>query len=427
MITALLVAGALQFLSPVSADSTPQAALTIHYSGRTTRVPIVRAPNGTTRALRADLVANALGGLVRRMTRGHYEMTVPGVTLYLRDREAFATTPTAVVPLPAVPYVRDGLLYLPFAIVTDVLPRVASGVIYDSARAELRVFAALPPPDQRHTPSATASDVPDTSGDVLITDSTDIVPAANDPPTSRRKHLVVVDAGHGGPDHGMRGPLGGEPQVDEKDITLAVALKVGAALRERGIDAVQTRTSDTLIALDDRGRIASAHKAELFISIHVNAANPAWRHPRDARGFETYFLAEAKTEDARRVEQMENEAVRFETGPNASGRDPVNFIMKDMEQNQHLRQSSVLAAVIQSHLGRVHPGPSRGVKQAGFRVLVTADMPAVLVEIGFGTNKPEARFLESAVGQRRLAAAIASAATEYFAHYDTRAMASMTQ
>ena len=365
---------------------------------------------------------------MRRVTTGHYEVTIPGVTLYMRDMGAFATTATAVVPLPSAPYVRGGLLYLPLAIVTDVVPRVASGVIYDSARAELRVFAALPPPDKRHVPSATASDMPDTSGDVLISDSTDVVPAStDDPPTPRRKHLVVVDAGHGGPDFGMRGPLGGGPQVDEKDITLAVALKVGAALRERGINAVQTRTSDTLIALDDRGRIASAHKAELFISIHVNAANPAWRHPRDARGFETYFLAEAKTEDARRVEQMENEAVRFETGPSAGGHDPVNFIMKDMEQNAHLRQSSILAAVIESHLGRVHPGPSRGVKQAGFRVLVTADMPAVLVEVGFGTNKPEARFLESAVGQGRLAAAIASATAEYFAHYDTRAVASTTQ
>ena len=73
-----------------------------------------------------------------------------------------------------------------------------------------------------------------------------------------------------------------------------------------------TRTTDTLIALSDRGRIANDAHADLFVSIHVNAANPGWKDPGGARGFETYFLAEAKTEDARRVEQMENEVVKFE-------------------------------------------------------------------------------------------------------------------
>ena len=114
---------------------------------------------------------------------------------------------------------------------------------------------------------------------------------------------------------------------------------------------------------------------------------------RRARGFETYFLSEAKTEDARRVERMENEVVRFETSASSREGDPLSFIMNDMAQNEHLRESSELAAMIQRQLGTMHPGPSRGVKQAGFRVLVTAFMPAVLVEIGFGTNAEEARFI----------------------------------
>ena len=80
-----------------------------------------------------------------------------------------------------------------------------------------------------------------------------------------------------------------------------------------GLDVLETRTTDTLIALSDRGRIANEHHGDLFLSIHVNAANPNWHDPAAARGFETYFLAEAKTEDDRRVEEMENEAVRFET------------------------------------------------------------------------------------------------------------------
>src|SRR5439155_7300289 len=134
------------------------------------------------------------------------------------------------------------------------------------------------------------------------------------------------------------------------------------------------------------------------------------KDPAGARGFETYFLAEARTEDARRVERMENEAVKFETEPNAGKDDALSFIFRDMQQNEHLRESSELAEIIQDRLGRMHPGPSRGVKQAGFRVLVTAYMPAVLVEIGFGTNPREAQYLMTPEKQTALAEAIADAA-----------------
>lgn len=246
--------------------------------------------------------------------------------------------------------------------------------------------------------------------------------ASSSPAVRRRapgsKPRVVVDAGHGGVDAGA--PMRMGLSVHEKDITLQVALKLGDALRQRGVDVVYTRRRDTLVALADRGRIANQSNGDVFISIHVNAANPGWRDPGAARGFETYFLAEAKTEDARRVEQMENESARFETGENVASDDPLNFILSDMKQNEHLRESSDLAEIVQRHLGQVHPGPSRGVKQAGFRVLVTAFMPAVLVEIGFGTNTAEAEFLASPVRQRAMARAIADATTEYLARYQRR-------
>lgn len=229
---------------------------------------------------------------------------------------------------------------------------------------------------------------------------------------------VVVDAGHGGVDVG--GQMHSSARLHEKDITLQVGLKLGDALRQRGVDVVYTRTKDTLIALADRGRIANQSNGDVFISIHVNAANPNWREPAAARGFETYFLAEAKTEDARRVEEMENESVRFEAAAPVSADDPLNFILSDMKQNEHLRESSDLAEIVQRHLARVHPGPSRGVKQAGFRVLVTAFMPAVLVEVGFGTNAQEAEFLASTSKQRALAEAVADATTEYLGRYQRR-------
>src|SRR6476619_5262784 len=202
----------------------------------------------------------------------------------------------------------------------------------------------------------------------------------------------------------MRGPLYGGPPVVEKDVTLNVAKHVGAALNRRGIYVKYTRTTDTLIALDDRGRIANEAHADLFVSIHVNAANPNWKDPGGARGFETYFLSEAKTEDARRVEQMENEVVKFESGPSARAGDPLNFIINDMAQNEHLREANELAELIQRRMGEVHPGPSRGVKQAGFRVLVTAFMPTVLVEIGFGSNPADAAYMTDPAKMAELAA-----------------------
>ena len=233
---------------------------------------------------------------------------------------------------------------------------------------------------------------------------------------ARTRARVVVDAGHGGRDPGssMRA------SVSEKDVTLQVALRVGDALRARGIDVVFTRTTDTLVALDDRGRIANQAQGEVFISIHVNAANPRWREPAAARGFETYFLAEAKTEDARRVEQMENESARFESDSRVDSNDPLSFILSDMRQNEHLRESSDLAEIVQRHMHGVHPGPNRGVKQAGFRVLVSVFMPAVLVEIGFGTNGEEAAFMTEPAKQRAMAKAIAEATTEYLERHQKR-------
>jgi N-acetylmuramoyl-L-alanine amidase len=197
-------------------------------------------------------------------------------------------------------------------------------------------------------------------------------------------------------------------------------LTVAEALRARGVDVLMTRTRDTLISLADRGRYANRHQADLFLSIHVNAANMSWKDPAAARGFETYFLAEAKTEEAKRVEQMENEAVRFETAADAPAGDPLSFIINDMAQNEHLRESSNLAELVQKELGRMHPGPDRGVRQANFAVLRTSFMPAVLVEIGFGTNAEEAEMLSNATRQRQIASAISAATMEYLSRYERK-------
>jgi N-acetylmuramoyl-L-alanine amidase len=242
-------------------------------------------------------------------------------------------------------------------------------------------------------------------------------PAAASPARKVQRSRVVVDAGHGGRDPGA--PLRGT-SIREKDVALQVAMQLGSILKERGIEVIYTRTRDTLIALDDRGRIANEARGDLFISIHVNAANPGWKNPGAARGFETYFLAAAKTEDDKRVEEMENESVRFESETEVPKGDPLSFILSDMMQNEHLRESADLADIVQRHLRSVHRGPDRGVKQAGFRVLNNAFMPAVLVELGFGTNEDEAAFLTTSARQRAMALAVADATMEFLERHRAR-------
>jgi len=368
--------------------------------------------------VRADLLARALDGSARHGKGAQWTVTLAGVALDVSVGAPFVRRGDETLQLVSSPYVEKGVLYLPLQLLAEVVPRLTTGLNYDADARELRRFGAVTTERDagKGRPSATAA-----TAARAPSSPTGTAP----PPAARRprERVVVVDAGHGGPDRGMRGPIGGGPRIFEADITLAVATKYAEELRERGYKVVMTRTRDTLIALADRGRIANRNKGDLFVSVHVNAANPRWQNAAGARGYETFFLAEAKTEDERRVADMENEAVRFETEVETTIDDPLGFIVNDMAQNEHLRESNEVASVVQRHLGRVHPGPNRGVKQAGFKVLVTAFMPAVLVELGFGTNPAEARFLSNAARQRELARSLADATDEYFARYDRRVRA----
>ena len=116
--------------------------------------------------------------------------------------------------------------------------------------------------------------------------------------------------------------------------------------------------------------------------------------------------------------------MKFEVKSATRSSDPLSFILNDMAQNEHLRESNELAELIQRKLGRIHPGPSRGVKQAGFRVLVTAFMPAVLVEIGFGSNAEEAAYMTDRARMDELSAAIGDAVLEYLKRYERRVASS---
>lgn len=410
---------ALQVAAAAPVSGIPPA-LTVRLGERAGSVPAVVHPQGGV-GLRADALAEALGGQIvpsaNRPWQFRFEVGTTGLDLEVGS--ALAVVGTDTLPLTADVFRRGGVVYVPFATASDLLPRLGAGVLFDAEKRELRRFspvvAARPsaPPPRRAEVEATA--IPPASA--ARADNTRVVETrlAGD-----RKYVVVVDAGHGGRDSGMSGPIGAGPKIYEKHITLAVSKHLQRALDARGIHVVMTRTTDTLIALYDRGPIANAAKGDLFVSIHVNAANPRWKNPGTARGFETYFLAEAKTEDERRVAAMENEAIKFDTKADVSSDDPLGFIMRDMAQNEHLRESMRLATLIQSGMKATHPGPSRGVKQAGLAVLVTAFMPAVLVEIGFGTNPSEAAYLRNEKRQAELADRLADAIVRYLAEYERK-------
>ncbi|HSL70389.1 MAG TPA: N-acetylmuramoyl-L-alanine amidase, partial [Longimicrobiales bacterium] len=232
-------------------------------------------------------------------------------------------------------------------------------------------------------------------------------PTGNTPAT-RPTRVVVLDAGHGGVDPGKPGPN----RLMEKTAALAVANKLAGFLRERGYEVHLTRKSDTLIALADRPHRANVWKANrpaaVFVSLHANSG------VRAARGFETYFLSAARTDDERRVAEMENAAVQYENGPSSAAAPELDQILSGLKNDFYLRASNSLAELIQNSLATVHPGPNRGVKQAAFRVLVGAVMPAVLVEMAFISNPEEARLLGTSAFQQKIAYSVAQAIDRFF-------------
>ncbi|MEO6778017.1 MAG: N-acetylmuramoyl-L-alanine amidase [Gemmatimonadaceae bacterium] len=374
----------------------------------------------------ADKLAIALGGTFRMTSPGHYSLTVGDSHISFTDAVPFAGDDSTIVPMPSAPSVSGGKVLLPFFVVTQLVPRFFSGYMYDAELREVRVFDtaarrvvqnAPPPPVAR----VEAPPMGSTARDIGEARAVERV-AGENIRTKRPGHrLIVVDAGHGGVDPGMHGPIGGGPQILEKNITLPVAKLVAQALRDAGADVLLTRTTDTLIGLYDRGPIANKARGDVFVSIHVNATGQRGAAAARDRGYETYFLAEAKTEDARRVARMENQAVRFETGnATAAKGDPLNFIINDMAQNEHLRESADLAESIESGFRKFHPGPDRGVQQADFAVLRGAFMPAVLVEIGFGTNRSEAAYISDPDNQLTIARSIAKSILTYMDRYDAR-------
>ncbi|UCC73752.1 MAG: N-acetylmuramoyl-L-alanine amidase [Gemmatimonadota bacterium] len=241
-------------------------------------------------------------------------------------------------------------------------------------------------------------------------------------PPERESWLVVIDPGHGGRDPGTIG-VGG---AREKDVTLAIAKQLANRLRrERGVEVMLTRDRDTLIALGDRPRIPQLRgrdaAPDLFLSIHANAMP---RKPHSARGFESYFLAIARTDEALQVALRENASLEYEDSNVNADRDPLLFMLSDLQSTANLRESRLLATAVNRSMATNLSVPDLGVKQGPFQVLVGATMPAVLVEVGYLSNRSEERQLRSSSYQAKIADALADAVVDYLADYGRRVWSS---
>ncbi|MGH9379040.1 MAG: N-acetylmuramoyl-L-alanine amidase [Thermoanaerobaculia bacterium] len=224
---------------------------------------------------------------------------------------------------------------------------------------------------------------------------------------------IVVDPGHGGGNPGARGSRGSL----EKDLTLLLSRELKGALESRmPVNVELTRESDQDVELDARSALANANKADLFISVHLNSTRGGTAH-----GAETYFLSlNASDEAAAQAAATENAAGDGNPGPSGPGAegDPLydlQLILWDMAQSRHLEQSQQLAKLIQAELNRSLGLADRGVKQAPFRVLKGAAMPAVLVELGFINNPRDEERLRDPAYRGKLVQALVRAVQRFAA------------
>jgi len=213
---------------------------------------------------------------------------------------------------------------------------------------------------------------------------------------------IVIDAGHGGHDPGAQAN-----GINESELVLDVSLRLEKLLAQRpGFDVVLTRKTDEFIPLEERTAIANREGADLFLSIHANASKQPIAH-----GIETYILNFATTPAAEAVAARENA-----TSAQTMGTLPA--ILKAIALNNKLAESRELATILQTSMIRKLRVQNKtlkdlGVKQAPFVVLIGAQMPSVLAEISFVTNKPEASLLKQAAYRQQIAEALCDAIVKY--------------
>ena len=218
---------------------------------------------------------------------------------------------------------------------------------------------------------------------------------------------IVLDAGHGGKDPGTSGRRG----TKEKDIALDIVKRIGMLLEKNTkLKVIYTRREDVFVPLWKRTEMANESNGKMFISIHLNSSPN-----KTAYGFETYLLRPGMTEDAIEVAFRENEVIKLEDRSKEKYKDlsGEKLIMATMAQSIFMKESEELAAMVQEEMGKKVKSKNRGVKQAGFHVLIDATMPNVLIEAGYLTNANEERNLRNSKYRQTIANSIYRAIVKF--------------
>lgn len=234
-----------------------------------------------------------------------------------------------------------------------------------------------------------------------------------------RKFTVVIDPGHGGKDPGAVGS-----SSKEKDIVLAVGLKLGKLIESNypDVKVIYTRQNDRFVELNKRAEIANKAHANLFISLHCNALD---RRRTSPQGVETFVLGLHRSKDNLDVAKTENSVIMYEEDYSVkyegfNPNEPESYIIFEFMANEFLDRSVYFASMVQNQLVSNSRRVNRNVRQAGFLVLREVAMPSVLVELGYISNREEERYLKSEAGQISLAASIYNGFKEYKREYDKK-------
>ena len=282
----------------------------------------------------------------------------------------------------------------PASVAIDLGPRFASFRTTDTpgdrGASRLVIDVVAQTTDAQPTPTPTPTPAPPETPPLV-----DLAPSGG-------LRAIVIDAGHGGDEPGAKGPNG----ALEKQITLNVARKLKAALEGRlGLRVILTRDGDTTIGLDERAAVANNNKADLFVSLHANAA------PRTATsGAEVFYLSLDEYGDAaERVAHTDSDALPVFGG----GTRDIELVLWDMAQARYIHESAALAQTVETSLRQRVPMSPRAMQQAPLRVLVGANMPAVLVEMGFITNPAQEKQLQSDDFQNLIVQALVESITRF--------------
>ncbi|MGH2575208.1 MAG: N-acetylmuramoyl-L-alanine amidase family protein [Ignavibacteria bacterium] len=222
--------------------------------------------------------------------------------------------------------------------------------------------------------------------------------------------VIVLDAGHGGKDPGTIGLS----VVKEKDINLAVALKLGELIKGTypEIKIIYIRDRDEYIEVKERTITANKSKAKLFISIHANHKK---QEETEKNGFEIYVLNRERFPEAVEITLKENSVLQYQQ----SGNDTTDkFIFSSLARNSYLVHSQILCSMLELNLISSTELASRGIFQSGFWVLLGASMPSVLIECGYLSDANDEKYLSSEIGQNNIARALLNAFVRYKMIYE---------